>query len=179
LSIIIQPVVPNHLYQRNVKNIMATTNKTASSKPATKTAAKAAATATPPTVVAKGKRGFAALAEGVPGLRSAKPAAAAKAPARKASKAELKVDAKKPSLKRSAAAKRAEPTGAKKPDIAKNHTTEDGLPQHEVKNLKGLRAVMDQYPKATHFSTDIKFGTSIVHLLNLRGRKLAEVKLAK
>lgn len=158
---------------------MATTNKTASSKSATKTAAKAAATATPPTVVAKGKRGFAALAEGVPGLRSAKPVAATKAPARKASKAELKVDAKKPS--RSAAAKRAEPTGVKagKPDIAKNHTTEDGLPQHEVKNLKGLRTVMDQYPKATHFSTDIKFGTSIVHLLNLRGRKLAEVKLAK
>lgn len=157
---------------------MATTNKTASSK-TTKVAAAAAKPATPPTVVAKGKRGFAALAEGVPGLRSAKPAAAAKAPARKASKAELKVDAKKPSLKRSAAAKRAEPTGVKAVNIGKQHTTEDGLPQHEVKNLKGLRAVMDQYPKATHYSTDIKFGTSIVHLLNLRGRKLAEVKLAK
>jgi hypothetical protein len=116
-----------------------TTTATAAAKPAraskavlkvdakrpSKTAAKKA---TPPTVAATGKRGFAALAEGVPGLRSAAPAA---------------------------------PT----------------LPQHVVKNLKGLREAMDKYPKATGYSTDRKFGIDTVNLHNTRGRIIAEIKL--
>lgn len=139
-----------------------TSSKTTATAAAPKAAAKRATKATPPTVVAKGKRGFAALAEGVPGLRSAAPAT-------------------KPAAKRSAAAKRAEPTGVKKAAADKRDTLakNNDLPQHEVKNLKGLRAIMDQYPKATHYSTDLKFGHSVVNLLNLRGRKLAEVKLVK
>lgn len=94
---------------------------------------------------------------------------------RRAPKAVLKVAAKKPS-------KVAAPAPTDKLEAAARKTQAtavDALPSHDVKNLKGLRAIMDQYPKATHYSTDIKFGTSIVYLHNLRGRKLAEVKLAK
>lgn len=110
-------------------------------------------------------------------------------PAR-ASKAVLKVDAKRPSTK--AAKERADAVAVAGKALAAATTNpmrgtaqkvrqavgiEPTVPEHVVKNLKGLREAMDKYPKATGYSTDRKFGIDIVALHNTRGRKIAEIKL--
>lgn len=80
--------------------------------PAKTAASPAAATAIPPTVVAKGKRGFAALAEGVPGAKPARKAAAKPAAKKKdaltvlADQTTAKKAAAKPAAKKAEAPKR-------------------------------------------------------------------------
>lgn len=83
--------------------------------------------------------------------------------------------AKKPAAKRSAAAKRAEPTGAKKSAAPKLNG--DLLAMRTAKNLKQLRVVLDEFPKAVKFSTSTKIADTIT-LLNVRGKPIAEVTLA-
>lgn len=165
---------------------MNSTKKASTSKTTTVAAAFPAKTAAakPPTVVASGKRGFAALAEGVPGLRSAAPAKTT----RKASKAELKVDATKPSKKavapRSAAAKRAEPAPAKKvaakaakPATAPAAAPKKGEPtKHVVKNVAGLIKFLSTMPSAGSYDVERKFGVPTIQVKNIRGRVIAEVQ---
>jgi hypothetical protein len=110
--------------------------------------------------------------------------------AKRAPKAVLKVEAKRPSTKAAkertdavAVAGKALANAATKPmrgtaqKVRQAVGIEPTVPQHVVKNLKGLREAMDKYPKATGYSTDRKFGVDTVNLHNTRGRIIAEVKL--
>jgi hypothetical protein len=94
-------------------------------------------------------------------------AAAKKAPAKRKDTLTALADA---TVKKNAAAKKTVSAPSKV-------SAETMMPEHVVKNLKGLRAAMDKYPNATGYSVDFKFGISIVNLLNTRGRTLAQVKL--
>lgn len=124
--------------------------------------------------------------------------------AKRASKAELKVAVKKPSkaptkglpinaspraIKALADREDAAKKPAKKHVVGATPTTarskvaaakkEAGPQKHEIKNLKALRAVLDQYPKATGYTVASLLDHEAIYLTNTRGRVIADVLLAK
>ena len=105
--------------------------------------------------------------------RAIKSLDATKKPAR-ASKAELKVAVKKPS--KTAGRKN---TLTALADATKAAKKEAGPKRHEIKNLKGLREVLDQYPKATGYTVSSLLDHEAIYLTNTRGRVVADVLLAK
>ena len=107
----------------------------------------------------------------------------AKKPAR-ASKAVLKVDAKRPSTKAAKArldpqlsAAKGVPTATSKRGFAAA-TVEKKLPIHEVKTLGQLRMILADFPTSNTFTTDRKFGKDIITVSNIRGRAVAEIHSA-
>lgn len=133
-----------------------TTTKTSTGTAATKTSGKGFAAKKAP---AKRKDALTALADATVAAKGAGKARAAKTAG----------------AARSAAAKRAEPTGAKKAAAPKLNG--DLLAMRTAKNLKQLRVVLDEFPKAVKFSTSTKVADTII-LLNVRGKPIAEVTLA-
>jgi hypothetical protein len=79
--------------------------------------------------------------------------------------------------KRSAAAKRADPAPAKV--VVKGPLKRvDMIPTHQVQTIGQLRNVLATFPHASKFNTDRKFGVEIINVMNIRGRKVAEIHRA-
>jgi len=100
-------------------------------------------------------------------IRSAAAKHAEPSLAKKVASTQVKV-AKKPAAK---AAKKPAPKPASKLNA-------DLLAHRTVKNIKQLCAVFDEFPKAVKFSTSPKLPDTL-WLLNVRGKPIAEVMLAK
>lgn len=111
---------------------------------------------------------------------------------RRASKAELKVDAKRPSTKRSAAKtdkvaaaldRFAEDKPLTKKVVSAASKRSDpslpGVPVVKVRTLGDLRKAILEFPVSNTFTTDQKFGTDLIHIQNIRGRTVAQIQVEK
>jgi hypothetical protein len=101
---------------------------------------------------------------------------------RRASKAELKVDAKRPSTK--AAKERTDPVAVAGQALVKAASKRSdpslpGVPVVKVRTLGDLRKAILEFPVSNTFTTDQKFGTDLIHIQNIRGRTVAQIQVEK
>lgn len=101
---------------------------------------------------------------------------------RRASKAELKVAAKKPSTK--AAKERTDPVAVAGKALVKAASKRSdpglpGVPVVKVRTLGDLRKAILEFPVSNTFTTDQKFGIDLIHIQNIRGRTVAQIQVEK